>query len=143
MTPAGFPHSEIPGSKLVCSSPRLIAAYHVLHRLPTPRHPPFALSSLANSRNLGAHARLPHPLHENSKVLALSMRRETQSRLRYELSKNKLELQETRCSKLYRIGNRRHPTGTFTPRKAHRKNVVEVTGIEPVTYGLQSRRSPS
>ena len=33
-----LPHSEIPGSKLVCSSPRLIAAYHVLHRLLAPRH---------------------------------------------------------------------------------------------------------
>ena len=38
--------SEIPGSQPVCGSPRLIAAYHVLHRLPSPRHPPFALSSL-------------------------------------------------------------------------------------------------
>ena len=46
ITPGGLPHSEIPGSKLVCSSPRLIAAYHVLHRLLTPRHPPSALSSL-------------------------------------------------------------------------------------------------
>src|SRR5215470_10038014 len=46
MTPVGFPHSDIPGSKLVCSSPRLIAAYHVLHRLLVPRHPPCALSSL-------------------------------------------------------------------------------------------------
>jgi hypothetical protein len=46
MTPAGFPHSDIPGSKLVCSSPRLIAAYRVLHRLLVPRHPPCALSSL-------------------------------------------------------------------------------------------------
>ena len=42
----GFPHSEIPGSKLVCSSPRLIAAYRVLHRLLAPRHSPYALSSL-------------------------------------------------------------------------------------------------
>jgi hypothetical protein len=42
----GFPHSEIPGSKPVCGSPRLIAAYHVLHRLLLPRHPPCALSSL-------------------------------------------------------------------------------------------------
>ena len=42
----GFPHSEIAGSKLVCSSPTLIAAYHVLHRLPMPRHPPEALSNL-------------------------------------------------------------------------------------------------
>src|ERR1700690_2272934 len=42
----GFPHSEIPGSKPVCGSPGLIAAYRVLHRLLAPRHPPYALSSL-------------------------------------------------------------------------------------------------
>ena len=42
----GFPHSDIPGSRLVCSSPRLFAACHVLHRLLAPRHPPHALSSL-------------------------------------------------------------------------------------------------
>src|SRR5206468_9964875 len=46
MTPAGLPHSEIPGSKPVCGSPRLIAAYHVLLRLSAPRHPPCTLSSL-------------------------------------------------------------------------------------------------
>ena len=47
MTPAGLPHSEIPGSKRVCRSPRLIAACRVLHRRSAPRHPPFTLSSLA------------------------------------------------------------------------------------------------
>ena len=36
-------HSEIYGYQLVCSSPQLIAAYHVLHRLLVPRHPPCAL----------------------------------------------------------------------------------------------------
>jgi hypothetical protein len=46
ITRRGFPHSDIPGSKLVCSSPRLIAAYRVLHRLLAPRHSPYALSSL-------------------------------------------------------------------------------------------------
>ncbi len=46
MTPAGFSHSEIPGSKPVCGSPRLIAAGHVLHRLSAPRHPPCTLRSL-------------------------------------------------------------------------------------------------
>ena len=40
---AGFPHSEISGSKDICSSPKLIAAYHVFHRLLVPRHPPCAL----------------------------------------------------------------------------------------------------
>src|SRR5207249_11328141 len=42
----GFPHSDISGSTPVCGSPKLFAAYHVLHRLPSPRHPPYALSSL-------------------------------------------------------------------------------------------------
>jgi hypothetical protein len=46
----GLSHSEIPGSKVVCTSPRLFAAYHVLHRLLVPRHPPCALSSLTNTR---------------------------------------------------------------------------------------------
>ena len=32
------------GSKVVCTYPKLIAAYHVLLRLLEPRHPPFALS---------------------------------------------------------------------------------------------------
>ncbi len=53
----GFPHSEILGSKLVRSSPRLIAAYHVLHRLSAPRHPPDALMTLDRS-----HDRCPPPL---------------------------------------------------------------------------------
>jgi hypothetical protein len=41
-----LPHSEILGSKPVCGSPKLFAAYHVLHRLLAPRHSPYALSSL-------------------------------------------------------------------------------------------------
>ena len=45
-TPARFPHSDIPGSGLAYSSPRLFAVSHVLHRLLSPRHPPYALSSL-------------------------------------------------------------------------------------------------
>ena len=43
---AGFPHSDICGSKLVDNSPQLIAAYHVLHHLLAPRHPSSALSCL-------------------------------------------------------------------------------------------------
>ena len=34
--PGGLPHSEISGSQLVYSSPKLIAVSHVLHRLLTP-----------------------------------------------------------------------------------------------------------
>ena len=46
--PAGFPHSDICGSMDICSSPQLFAAYHVLHRLLVPRHPPCALSCLTS-----------------------------------------------------------------------------------------------
>ena len=41
-----FPHSEISGSMGICPSPKLFAAYHVLHRLLVPRHPPYALISI-------------------------------------------------------------------------------------------------
>ena len=40
----GLSHSEIFGSKVICTYPKLIAAYHVLHRLREPRHPPCALA---------------------------------------------------------------------------------------------------
>ena len=40
----GLSHSEIFGSMAICASPKLIAAYHVLHRCQEPRHPPYALS---------------------------------------------------------------------------------------------------
>ena len=46
MNPGEFPHLEISGSMLICSSPKLIAAYHVFHRLPVPRHSPCALVRL-------------------------------------------------------------------------------------------------
>ena len=46
----GFPHSEICGSRLICSSPQLIAACHVLHRRLVPRHPPYALISFNRIR---------------------------------------------------------------------------------------------
>ena len=42
----GFPIQRSPDQGLLGGSPKLIAAYHVFHRLPIPRHPPFALSSL-------------------------------------------------------------------------------------------------
>ena len=42
----GFPHSEIRASSVICTYTRLIAACHVLHRLPVPGHSPCALSSL-------------------------------------------------------------------------------------------------
>ena len=44
-----FPHSDTRGSLLICSSPRLFAAYRVFLRLLVPRHPSCALSDLTFS----------------------------------------------------------------------------------------------
>ena len=57
--PCGFPHSEIRGSRDICSSPRLFAAYHVFLRLSVPRHPPCALSCLTSCFRCIA-LQLPH-----------------------------------------------------------------------------------
>ena len=42
----GFPHSDICGSKIICISPQLFAAYHVFLRRSVPRHPPCVLLRL-------------------------------------------------------------------------------------------------
>ena len=56
---AGLSHSETRGSKVTCTSPRIIAAYRVLRRLREPRHPPCALSYFATFRHPRTHARPP------------------------------------------------------------------------------------
>ena len=56
--PVVLPHSEISGSQLICSSPKLFAACHVLHRLLMPRHSPCALISLT-WRQKGLHYASP------------------------------------------------------------------------------------
>ena len=43
LQPAELSHSEIFGLTRICQYPKLIAAYHVLHRLQEPRHPPHTL----------------------------------------------------------------------------------------------------
>ena len=57
---AGLSHSEIPGSQAICAYPGLVAAYHVLHRLDEPRHPPsalnyFRLGAVAKKNGTAAH----------------------------------------------------------------------------------------
>jgi hypothetical protein len=44
----GCPIRKSSDLMLVCSSPKLIAAYHVLHRLSDPRHSPYALNCFKN-----------------------------------------------------------------------------------------------
>ena len=70
--PAGFPHSDIHGSRDICSSPWLFAAYHVFLRLLVPRHPPCALSCLT-SHLLGSLADSRYSqVHENRFAMGLA-----------------------------------------------------------------------
>ncbi len=62
---AGFPHSEIRGSKAARASPRLIATCYVLHRLSVPRHPPNALNSLDPKQPVSRPAASAHSALHN------------------------------------------------------------------------------
>ena len=116
VTPGWLPYSEIPGSMLACNSPGLIAACCVLHRLPAPRHPPYALSSLTNS-------------HNSAKSFAFTLHaRDVKDRtLRRRLLRG-----------IYPILPAEAESGIFK----NNLDLVENTGIEPVTSWLQTRRSP-
>ena len=61
--PAGFPHSDICGSRPTCGSPQLFAAGHVLLRQMVPWHPPCALLCLISFLPLPSLSKLPLPDH--------------------------------------------------------------------------------
>ena len=82
---AGLPHSEIPGSRDICSSPGLIAACHVLRRLPKPRHPPSALLSLF-LQFLQLHQQHAAPYGTARAVARMYAARDTRRFLRLRLS---------------------------------------------------------
>ncbi len=64
----GLPHSEIHGSKLILSSPWLIAEYHVFHRLLLPRHSPNALLALDLIQEKQDFSRPPGQKHTFSRA---------------------------------------------------------------------------
>ena len=113
ITPAGFPHSGILGSKPACGSPRLIAASHALHRFLAPRHPPFALSSLTT--NFIAYF---------WRTLLGYTRESTYSVVKEPCGHSRDILNWLNCGSIaFRL--------------------VEMTGVEPATPCLQSRCSPN
>src|SRR5436853_1276892 len=119
--PAGLPHSEIPGSKPVCGSPRLIAAYRVLRRLSAPRHPPCTLSSLT---------KLEHSYPgESYRFLPDSVVKELEIWISKIHASFASHAQRNRASQSFR--------------SIAKKNLVELIGFEPTTSALQGRRSPN
>jgi hypothetical protein len=124
MSQSGFPHSEIPGSKPACGSPRLIAACHVLHRLLAPRHSPYALSSLTKC---SLHLTLTLSGPRAGLLPRICGQKTTDCRIFSCQKTQKLLSAFAACQAVAPLGGR----------------LVENTGIEPVTSWLQTRRSPS
>ena len=120
----GFPIRKSPDQSLLSSFPRLIAADHVLHRHLTPRHPPFALTSLTKT--------VDAKTQKGFRTSCFGFLGITQRRSLY-------GTQTIQLSKTERIETA--SMGRITP--TAKKNLVELIGIEPTTSGLQSPRSPS
>ena len=72
ITRARLPPSEISGSKPVCGLPKLIAAYHVLHRLLAPRHSLYALISLIPILEISMRTGCLRPARVFCRIIPLS-----------------------------------------------------------------------
>ena len=159
MSRGGLPHSEIVGSKPVCGSPTLIAAYHVLHRLLAPRHSPYALSSLTmNPKRPRAHPpsraathrfknthcvwseKLPFAGYSVVKEPASARLRRASARQALALALGPAESRQTLSSPAVAAAGRLRAEARGANRE---RRMVENTGLEPVTSWLQTRRSPS
>ena len=147
VTGAGFPHSEIFGSKRACRSPKLIAACCVLHRLMKPRHPSIAVTG--SCKRFPYSRRLFYPL---TTYTTLDFQRTKVFLIRRPPGPS-----DTLCTQCKMVG----PDGLepSTPRLSSacsnqlsyepkmengadpRGALVEPTGFEPVTPCLQSRCS--
>src|SRR6186713_1127257 len=128
MTPRGFPHSDIPGSKLVCSSPRLIAAYCVLHRLLAPRHSPYALSSLTIGMELRfpdarRRPRIPVPLPTLTYNTAVFVDRKKLPFAGYSVVKDPTRDVVPRAFRLA------HSRGPLTPRRSRGRSFSLAPGV--------------
>jgi hypothetical protein len=115
ITREGLPHSEISGSKCVCHSPKLIAAYHVLRRLLVPRHPSCALLRLSSKF-----------LASRLKLLALSL----------------CNFQRTECPQRdSKSSVRRRIDFVIRMSAPLAAGLVGVPGVEPGTLSLSGTRS--
>ena len=127
------------------SSPRLIAAYRVFLRLPTPRHPPDALVNLFCSKKTSflpySIVNEPTPSGPPSSCLghiSESPRISFQAWLPvFVVGLDRLELSTSRLSGV------RSNHLSYRPSSGFSLALVELDGFEPTTPGLQSRCSPS
>ena len=157
----GLLHSEILGSKRVCRSPGLIAAYRVLRRLAMPRHPPCALSRLCVSskpfrsdpRSVALAGHLPRSEAFASILTEVAASRPPRSGSQLFASKPRarfdcLEIEllmssHSNFSRLPLSKSRKSAWNRFfrdlrgpEDREGPRQKLVGVTGVEPVTFTL-------
>ncbi len=166
----GFPHSDIRGSKVARTSPRLIAACHVLLRLLAPRHPPNALvithiTSTARAQDQAAQPRKatrPNPhisrlRHHQSQLIHASSK--TRPKPRQGTRPSHSTPSPARSHPIHRLkehathpraqrpqGRRQSAEGSRRPTRASqapRPRKLEASGFEPLTPCLQSRCSTS
>ena len=127
----GFPHSEIRGSKLIRSSPRLIAAYHVLHRLSAPRHPPNALKALDRSHDRCPRDQLAKTYDQKDHLCLPNIPDLTKP-----MVSDTRTLQDEQLSNIFPLHNdkqQRHPSFPTRTKLEDFPDLVEPDGIEPTT----------
>ncbi len=126
----GCPIRKSPDQSLFGGSPKLFAAYHVLHRWLAPRHSPCALSSLTIQRV--------------SHTQDCTLTEDTYYSVVKDQSGTLLPLTVKQGPKLFVETGASLTTRRRDPAIAPRQKIlVERTGIEPATPGLQSRCSPN
>ena len=144
---AGLSHSDTAGSRDICSSPALFAAYRVLHRLREPRHPPCALSYF---RHAGKTSKTSLPKLILSAVCVKSSARSPQQKTAGgQTGRNAARgggRHSLACAKMSKIAaDRIRPVRVFGTVRAIRTirftASVENNGFEPLTPCLQSRCS--
>ena len=129
--------------------PELIAAYHVLHRLSAPRHPPYTLSNLTisiydwkiiickdyNLPILGTLSIFVGVLCRKNKYY----HKTHHTHLHINFSKNNYN------SKRFSVLGFQHWQSQFLAPSTNRRfySTMEAMRLELTTYGLQSRRSPN
>src|SRR5713226_10265452 len=170
MTAVGLPHSGTPGSWPARGSPGRIVVRHALRRLSAPRHPPIALGSLITLNGSsgmpalagGANAPQPHagskaPLCIPDKAYPSSCLQFSRCPIKESSNSPEAERAEARSLPLLATFNSLHPyygcsgDDYYTSGLRRRqdlcltlvRNLVEASGLEPLTYCVQSNRSPN
>ena len=156
--PAGLPHSEISGSMDICSSPKLIAACHVLLRLLMPRHSPCALSSLTYRRfhsdlseNSWFSLRIMQAYKDRNCMSPCILSDAVPHSICFIMLSHDASLLPYLLCHIVQFSRCRTPA-SLEARSKHSSSLkcfdpvstlVEISGFEPLTSCLQGRRSPS